>query len=201
MRKNVKINGKEMNVEFIGYYDSPYGELLFTQVMCDVFMPGNEVVPVEVEKEQIRRVVEAFKKRKALYDEVRQENVKGKSYYVINPRMRYDLGWLEGKQKVILSKDKPPVYEREGTALLNSAEPAKKESKPRMPSGSRREYLDKQGFRFNEATRNWEIGTIRFPDALVDKPVTDEEFIQGMTRLLEADRQKGRGSKGQPKTT
>ncbi|MBW5448568.1 hypothetical protein GE107_21200 [Cohnella sp. CFH 77786] len=197
MRKKVTINRKEMNVEFSGYYDSALGDFLFTQVMCDVFMPGNEVVPIAAEKEQIKRVLEGFKKRKALYGEVRKEAVKGKSYYVITPTMRYDLEWLLGKKKVILSKDKPPVYVSE--VADSPSEPFEVTGGSKAPeyADKRRKYLESEGFRLNEATNNWEIGSIRFPDALVGKPATDEEFVQGMARLLEADRKSVRGKKPQ----
>ncbi len=35
-------------------------------------------------------------------------------------------------------------------------------------------YLASKGFAFNRTTKNWEAGGIRFPDALVDKPGSDE---------------------------
>ncbi len=106
MNKTITVNRKEINVSFSGYFDSAVGDLLFTQVMCDVFMPGNEVVPVAVEKERIDRIISAFKNRKALC-EIRKENVKeillrDQSENEIRPRM------AEAKKKVILSKDQPP---------------------------------------------------------------------------------------------
>lgn len=191
MNKTITVNRKEINVSFSGYFDSAVGDLLFTQVMCDVFMPGNEVVPVAVEKEQIDRIIAAFKKRKALYGEIRKENVKGKSYYVINPRMRYDLEWLEGKKKVILSKDHPPRLEAVDKGAIGEEQQPQAEREPAREdfSDGRRAYLASQGFAFNRATNNWEAGGIRFPDALVNKPGTDEEFRHGMERLIAADRQ------------
>lgn len=191
MRRSVVINNREMSVEFGGEYDSAYGEFLFTQVMCDVFMPGNEVVPIDVEKEQIKRVIEGFRKRKALYDEVRKETVKGKACYVITPRMRYDLDWLSGKKKVVLSKDKPPVvvYEDPGAgepAVFGEAAPQR--TVDRGPAlDARRRHLASEGFRYQADAKIWTYGTIRFPDAMVDKAASDEEFAQGMARLLEAD--------------
>lgn len=189
MRRSVVINNREVKVDFSGEFDSAYGELLFTQVMCDVFMPGNEVVPIAAEKEQIKRVIEAFKRRKALYDEVRKETVKGKTCYVITPRMRYDLSWLSGKQKVVLSKDKPPVVVSEAPAADMPEETHRPEASfvRESDSDSRRKYLKEQGFRYQDAPGVWTFGTIRFPDAMVDKAATDEEFAWGMARLLEAD--------------
>lgn len=197
MRKTIKIDNKEMNVEFSGYYDSSYGELLFTQVMCDVFMPGNEVVPIAVEKRLIQRVIDGFKKRSALYDEVRKEVVKGKACYVITPRMRYDLGWLGGKKKAILSKDNPPVFVQEDAVAAAEMDSVKPEPKKRPgESDNRRRYLTGQGFRFQEEANHWTFGSIRFPDAMIDKPATDEEFYGGIARLMEADAaQRGRQRK------
>ena len=192
MRRSVVINNREMSVEFGGEYDSAYGEFLFTQVMCDVFMPGNEVVPIDVEKEQIKRVIEGFRKRKALYDEVRKETVKGKACYVITPRMRYDLDWLSGKKKVVLSKDKPPVvvYEDDGAGQPASRETAPPQTADRGPAlDARRRHLVHEGFQYQAAAKIWTHGTIRFPDAMVDKAASDAEFAQGMARLLEADAQ------------
>lgn len=189
MRRSVTINNREISVEYSGEYDSAYGEFLFTQVMCDVFMPGNEVVPIDVEKEQIKRVIEGFRKRKALYDEVRKEAVKGKACYVITPRMRYDLTWLSGKKKVVLSKDKPPVvvYEDSGGDRSSDETASSRTDDRSPPLNARRKHLVHEGFQYQEAARIWTYGTIRFPDAMVDKADTDEEFKQGMARLLEAD--------------
>lgn len=191
MRRSVVINNQTVNVDYSGEYDSAYGEFLFTQVMCDVFMPGNEVVPIAAEKEQIKRIIEGFKQRKALYNEVRKESVKGKECYVITPRMRYDLSWLSGKKRVVLSKDKPPVIVSDGDGDIGEAspeEPALSQVPGSRPvSDSRRKYLEERGFRYQETARNWTFGTIRFPDAMVGKAATDEEFVQGITRLLEAD--------------
>jgi len=189
MRKSVVINNREMSVEFSGEYDSAYGEFLFTQVMCDVFMPGNDVVPIAVEKEQIKQVIEGFRKRKALYDEVRKETVKGKACYVITPRMRYDLTWLAGKKKVVLSKDKPPVVVYDHSSLDRSSDESASSRAP-DPSpvlDARRRHLVHEGFQYQAAAKIWTHGTIRFPDAMVDKAESDEEFAQGMARLLEAD--------------
>jgi hypothetical protein len=198
LNKTITINKKEINVNFSGYYDSAIGDLLFTQVMCDVFMPGNDVVPIQVEKEQIKRITEGFKKRKALYDELRKETVKGKSYYVITPRLRYDLGWLEGKKKVILTKERPPQVEE--TAAADTVEPAQTQSVMALPdfTDSRRKYLISVGFQYNPSTKNWEAGSIRFPDAMIDKSATDEAFIDGMNRLIAADEN---SRKKKPKNT
>lgn len=189
MRRSVVINNREISVEFSGEYDSAYGEFLFTQVMCDVFMPGNEVVPIAAEKEQIKRVIDGFRKRKALYDEVRKEIVKGKACYVITPRMRYDLAWLSGKKKVVLSKDKPPVVVYEDSSSNRSAEETapSRTTEPSRALDARRKHLVHEGFQYQAAAKTWTYGTIRFPDAMVDKAKTDEEFTQGMARLLEAD--------------
>jgi hypothetical protein len=197
MNKKVTIDGRTLFVDFSGYYDLSYGDFQFTQVMCDVFMPGNEVVPVEAEKEQIRKVLEGFKKREALYREVRKETVKGRSCYVITPRMRYDLGWLEGKKKVILSKDKPPVeVPAEPEAPGDGAAEVRRDGPPKPDfRDARRRHLIAEGYRYNESTNNWEIGSIRFPDALVSKAATDEEFIRNMARLREADEHSSRRRK------
>ncbi|WP_276354446.1 hypothetical protein [Cohnella caldifontis] len=203
MNKKVTVGGQEVFVEFSGYYDTTYGEFLFTQVMCDVFMPGGEIVPVAVEKEQIRKVLEGFKKREALYREIRKETVKGKSCYVITPRMRYDLGWLAGKKKVILSKDKPPVEVPADAASVSEAQaenPRRGEGRQAAFQDARRKHLQSEGYRYNEQTKNWEIGSIRFPDAMVGKASTDEEFIRNMARLREADEQAARSRKAKPLT-
>jgi len=202
MRRSVVINNQEISVDFSGEYDSAYGEFLFTQVLCDVFMPGNEVVPIAAEKEQIKRVIEGFKRRAALYDEVRKETVKGKACYVITPRMRYDLSWLSGKKKVVLSKDKPPVIvsEADGEDIAASPSPSQTQASVQQRAlDSRRRYLEEQGFRFQDTTRTWTFGTIRFPDAMVDKAATDAEFVQGMTRLLEADESERSRRKTKPR--
>lgn len=190
MNQTIKVNNKEINVSFSNYYDSVLGEFLFTQVMCDVFMPGNEVVPIDVEKQQIRRIIDGFKKRKELSNEISKENIKGKSYYVINPRMRYDLGWLEGKkEKKPLSKD-PQVKEDEASTAV-TPEPPKQQPKPekREYTDNRRKYMVSKGFKHNEATNNWELHGIRFPDSKIDNSQTDEEFTTGMNSLINADYQ------------
>jgi hypothetical protein len=184
LNKKVVINKKELHVDFSGYYDSAIGDLLFTQVMCDVFMPGNDVVPIEVEKEQIRRVVEGFKKRPALYTEVRTEWVKGKSCYVISPRMRYDLEWLLPKPKVKLTKEGPVKVP---AAAEPDAEPAAAEPLAPEFTDARRVFLAGKGFTYNPTAKNWTFQGIRFPDAMVDKPDTDDLFQQDMNRLIVAD--------------
>jgi hypothetical protein len=187
LNQTIKINNKEMNVSFSNYYDSALGEFLFTQVMCDVFMPGNEVVPIDIEKQQIRRIIDGFKKRKELSNELMKENIKGKSYYVINPRMRYDLGWLEGKKE-----KKPLTKELQVEAPTAIApEPPKQQPKPekREYTDNRRKYLVSKGFKHNEATNNWELHGIRFPDSKIDNSQTDDEFTAGMNSLINADDQ------------
>jgi hypothetical protein len=201
LNHRVTINKKEISVSFTHYFDSELGDFLFKQVMCDVYMPSNEAVPIDVEKEQIRRIVEGFKKRKELYDEIPKEMVGGKAYYVINSKMRYDLDWLKGKKKErpislaehekmkadaargILPAQKPPEEPEE--------EPVPVAETPKAPEykDNRRKFLLASGFRHNLATNNWEIKDIRFPDAKIDRSPSDREFEEGMKRLLDASYQ------------
>ncbi|MCD9022922.1 hypothetical protein [Cohnella silvisoli] len=202
MNQTITVNKKEIAVTFTNYFDSEFGEFLFKQVMCDVYMPGNEVVPIAVEKEQIRLVIEGFKKRKELYDEIPKENIKGKSYYVINSRMRYDLDWLKGNKPVkpisLAEHEKLKADEARGikpaavVEPLESPEPRKLQpEQPKAPEykDNRRKFLLSKGFKHNLATNNWEIKDIRFPDSKIDKSKSDEEFAEGMNRLLEASYQ------------
>jgi len=191
LNQTIRVNKKTINVSFSNYFDSVYGEFLFQRVMCDVFMPGNEVVPVEVEKEQIKRVIEGFKKRSELYREIRQENVKGKMCYVITPGMRYDLEWLKGKPpKPKLTKEGPS---RKEEAAEEAAEPAVETAlQPKRPerrqfADSRRKFLTASGFVLNEDTNNWQMNGIRYPDAKIDAAASDEEFIRHMNALVQAD--------------
>lgn len=202
MKHRVTINKQEIAVTFTSYYDTELGEFLFKQVMCDVYMPGNEVVPIDAEKEQIRRIVEGFKKRKELYDEIPKEKIKGKEYYVINTKMRYDLDWLKGRKRErpmslaeheklkadaargIKPAPQPVAEEPEEAAIPPKREPVVPEYKD-----ARRQFLLAKGFKHNLATDNWEIKDIRFPDAKIDKAASDEEFEQGMNRLLDASYQ------------
>ncbi|KIL36023.1 hypothetical protein SD71_11940 [Cohnella kolymensis] len=190
MNQTIKVDNKEINVSFSNYYDSALGDFMFTQVMCDVFMPGNEVVPVDIEKQQIRRIIDGFKKRKELSDEISKENIKGKSYYVINPRMRYDLGWLAGKkEKKPLTKELKAEAHEEPTPVTPEPPMQKPQPEQREYKDDRRKYLVSQGFKHNEATNNWELHGIRFPDSKIDTPRTDEEFKTGMNSLIRADTQ------------
>jgi hypothetical protein len=203
LNQTITINKKEVAVSFTNYFDSELGEFLFKQVMCDVYMPGNEVVPIAIEKEQIKRVIEGFKKRKELYDEIPKENIKGKSYYVINSRMRYDLDWLIGnkpaKPMSLAEHEKRKADEASGIKpVVAAAEiqetlepPAPLQEEPKAPEykDNRRKYLLSKGFKHNLATNNWEIKDIRFPDSKIDKSSSDEEFAEGMNRLLEASYQ------------
>ncbi len=202
MNHKVTINKKEIAVTFTSYYDTELGDFLFKQVMCDVYMPGNEVVPIDVEKEQIRSVVEGFKKRKELYDEIPKEKIKGKDFYVINTKMRYDLDWLKGRKQErpmslaeheklkadaargIKPAPKPIEEEPEEAPAPTKREPVAPEYKD-----GRRKYLLAQGFKHNLATNNWEIKDIRFPDAKIDKAGSDAEFEEGIKRLLDASYQ------------
>jgi len=202
LHHKVIINKKPVAVTFTSYYDTELGEFLFKQVMCDVYMPGNEVVPIDVEKEQIRRIVEGFKKRKELYDEIPKENIKGKAYYVINTKMRYDLDWLKGRKQErpislaehekmkadaargIKPAPKPPAEPEEEFAAPQTEAPKAPEYKD-----ARRQFLLAKGFRHNLATDNWEIKDIRFPDSKIDKSPSDAEFEEGMNRLLDASYQ------------
>jgi len=202
LNHKVTINKKEIAVTFTSYYDTELGEFLFKQVMCDVYMPGNEVVPIDVEKEQIRRIVEGFKKRKELYDEIPKEKIKGKEYYVINTKMRYDLDWLKGRKQErpmslaeheklkadaargIKPAPKPPEREPEEAPAPTKREPVAPEYKD-----ARRKFLLAEGFKHNLVTNNWEIKDIRFPDAKIDKAASDTEFEEGMKRLLDASYQ------------
>lgn len=192
MNQIITVNKKTVSVSFTNYFDSTLGEFLFRQVMCDVYMPGNEVVPIDLEKEQIRLILEAFKNRKELYNEIRKEDIKGQSVYVITPQMRYDLRWLKGpKPKKPLTKEKPPSddddddYDIPGvTATADSAKPA---AKPREFTDARRQYLMSIGFVLNESTNNWVRKGIRFPDGKINAAPSDEQFIEDMTRLIAAD--------------
>jgi hypothetical protein len=204
LNQTITINKKEVAVTFTNYFDSELGEFLFKQVMCDVYMPGNEVVPIAVEKEQIRLVIEGFKKRPELRDEIPKENIKGKPCYVINSRMRYDLDWLKGnkppKPISLAEHEKMKADEARGIkpvapstkASEEAIEPKKPEAElPKAPEykDNRRKYLLSKGFKHNLATNNWEAKDIRFPDSKIDKSPSDEEFSQGMNRLLEASYQ------------
>ena len=192
MNQIITVNKKAVSVSFTNYFDSTLGEFLFRQVMCDVYMPGNEVVPIDLEKEQIRLILEAFKNRKELYDEIRKEDIKGQSVYVITPQMRYDLRWLKGpKPKKPLTKEKPPSddddddYDIPGvTATADIAKPA---AQPREFKDARRQYLMSIGFVLNESTNNWVRKGIRFPDGKINAAPSDEQFIDDMTRLIAAD--------------
>jgi hypothetical protein len=201
LNQTITINKKEISVTFTNYFDSELGEFLFKQVMCDVYMPGNEVVPIAIEKEQIKLVIEGFKKRKELYDEIPKENIKGKSYYVINTRMRHDLDWLKGNKpaKPISLAEAAKLMEEEALGITRPVtplveelpEPPKKqpEPKPIEYKDNRRKYLVSKGFKHNLETNNWEIKDIRFPDSKIDKSSSDDEFTEGMNRLLEASYQ------------
>ncbi len=200
MNQTITINKKEIVVTFTNYFDSELGEFLFKQVMCDVYMPGNEVVPIEIEKQQIKLVIEGFKKRKELYDEVPKEDIKGKSYYVINSRMRYDLDWLKGNkpQRPISLAEQAKLKEAEARGIPASPaadvvpeppKPRKEEPKAPEYKDNRRKFLLSKGFKHNLATNNWEIKDIRFPDSKIDKSNSDEEFADGMNRLLDASYQ------------
>jgi hypothetical protein len=202
LNQTITINKKEIAVTFTNYFDSEFGDFLFKQVMCDVYMPGNEVVPIAVEKEQIRLVIEGFKKRKELYDEIPKEKLKGKSYYVINSRMRYDLDWLKGNKPAkpisLAEHEKLKADEARGikpaVAVELSESPAQTSPKPEEPKAleykdNRRKYLLSKGFKHNLTTNNWEVKDIRFPDSKIDKSASDEEFAEGMNRLLDASYQ------------
>jgi len=202
LNQTITINKKDVAVSFTNYFDSELGEFLFKQVMCDVYMPGNEVVPIDVEKEQIKRVIEGFKKRPELHNEIVKENIKGKSYYVINTRMRYDLDWLKGNKPErpisLAEHEKRKADEARGikpAAVVEppeSIEPLKsQQDEPKAPEykDNRRKYLLAQGFKHNLVTNNWETKDIRFPDSKIDKSATDEEFAEGMQRLLDASYQ------------
>ncbi len=189
MHQIITVNKKPVSVNFTNYFDSVLGEFLFQKVMCDVYMPGNEVVPIDVEKEQIRLVLEGFKNRKELYAEIRKEDVKGQSVYVITPQMRYDLRWLKGpKPKKPLTKEKPP--EDDDDDDIPGVAPAietQKASKPREFTDARRKHLQSLGFVLNEATNNWVRKGIRFPDGKIDAAASDEQFAEDMARLIAAD--------------
>lgn len=202
MNQTITINKKEIAVTFTNYFDSELGEFLFKQVMCDVYMPGNEVVPIAVEKEQIRLVIEGFKNRKELYNEIPKENIKGKFYYVINSRMRYDLAWLKGNKPAkpisLAEHEQRKADEARGIKPAIEIEPSDSPElsklQPEQPKvleykDNRRRFLLSQGFKHNLATNNWEIKDIRFPDSKIDKSKSDEEFAEGMNRLLEASYQ------------
>ncbi|MFD0673103.1 hypothetical protein [Cohnella sp. GCM10027633] len=191
MNQIITVNKKQVSVSFTNYFDSTLGEFLFKQVMCDVYMPGNEVVPIAIEKEQIRLVIEGFKNRKELHSEIPKENVKGQSVFVITPQMRYDLRWMKGpKPKKPLTKEKPPEDDDDdddipGVTVAPVAE--KPVAKPREFTDVRRKYLLSIGFVLNESTNNWVRKGIRFPDGKIDAASSDEQFIDDMTRLIAAD--------------
>ncbi len=203
MNQTITINKKEIAVTFTNYFDSELGEFLFKQVMCDVYMPGNEVVPISVEKEQIRLVVEGFKKRPELRDEIPQENVKGKPYFIINSRMRYDLDWMKGnkppKPISLAEHEKMKADEARGikpvapvakpSEIPELQKPIPEEPKAPEYKDNRRKFLLSKGFKHNLATNNWEAKDIRFPDSKIDKSPSDEEFAEGMNRLLDASYQ------------
>ncbi|WP_372661563.1 hypothetical protein [Cohnella sp.] len=195
MNQTITINKKDITVSFSDYYDSELGEFLFIRVMCDVYMPGNEVVPIEVEKQQIKLILEGFKKRKALYEELKKEEVKGKSLYLITPKMRYDLEWMQEKPKLLSSKDPRAMVAPVASVALEPeiSDTPKSQPKPEQKQlifmDSRRMYLQAKGFKLNQATNNWEIKDIRFPDSKIDNSKSDEEFEEGMTRLLNASYQ------------
>ncbi|RKP54047.1 hypothetical protein D7Z26_11700 [Cohnella endophytica] len=211
MNQTITVNKKEIAVTFSNYFDSELGQFLFKHVMCDVYMPGNEVVPIDVEKEQIKRVIEGFKKRTELYDEIPKENIKGKSLYVINSRMRYDLDWMKGnkppKPISLAEHEKRKADEARGIKPAPIVEPeeapeptARRPEQPKAPEykDNRRKYLLSKGFKHNLATNNWEIKDIRFPDSKIDKSPSDEEFAEGMNRLLEASYQNHLKRKNKP---
>jgi hypothetical protein len=208
LNQTITINKKDVAVTFTNYFDSELGEFLFKQVMCDVYMPGNEIVPIAIEKEQIKRVVEGFKKRKELYDEIPKENIKGKSMYVINSRMRYDLDWLKGNKPAkpisLAEHEKLKADEARGIKPAAAAEPQEPPTpqleEPKAPEykDNRRKYLLSKGFKHNLATNNWEIKDIRFPDNKIDKSSSDKEFEEGMNRLLDASYQNYLKRKAKP---
>ncbi|XID93412.1 hypothetical protein ACF3MZ_02430 [Paenibacillaceae bacterium WGS1546] len=199
MKHKVTINNKDVAVSFTRYFDTELGDFLFKQVMCDVYMPGNEAVPIDVEKEQIRRVVEGFKKRKELHDEIPKETIRGKAYYVINQKMRYDLEWLQGRKVErpipLAEHEKMKADAARGIRPVPAA-PGKEPEEPERPRAeqpvapeykdNRRKFLLAKGFKHNLVTNNWEVKDIRFPDAKIDKSPSDEEFEDGMNRLLDA---------------
>lgn len=194
MNQIITVNKKQVSVSFTNYFDSTLGEFLFKQVMCDVYMPGNEVVPIELEKELIRLVIEGFKNRKELYSEIPKENIKGQSVYVITPQMRYDLRWLKGpKPKKPLTKEKPPSDDDDDDyddiPGVTAAAPVEEKpaAAPREFTDERRKYLQSIGFVLNEQTNNWVRKGIRFPDGKVNAAATDEQFIDDMGRLIAAD--------------
>lgn len=195
MNQTITINKKDIRVSFNDHYDSELGEFLFIQVMCDVYMPGNEVVPIEVEKQQIKLILEGFKKRKALYEELKKEDVKGKSLYLITPKMRYDLDWMQEKPKLLSSKDPramiAPSKVVAATPEISESSQTEPEPELKQPvfTDNRRKYLQAKGFKLNQATNNWEIKDIRFPDSKIDNSKTDAEFEEGMTSLLNASYQ------------
>ncbi|MBD3918519.1 hypothetical protein H8B09_07110 [Paenibacillus sp. PR3] len=201
MYKLMTIDDKSVQVSFSVYYDTEVGEFLFLKVMCDIYMPGNEVVPIAIEKVLMKKIEEGFKKRPELYDLLTKQQVKGKTYYVIPAHMRYQLDWLEGnKKKASFEKMDPSKQEELDKAEVESAKqqsapsPAP-ESTPtpqeRIITDIRRKFLVSKGFQLNAATNNWVGGGIRFPDALIDKPATDVEFEQNMNRLIAADSRGG----------
>ncbi len=192
MNQIITVNKKTVSVSFTNYFDSMFGEFLFRQVMCDVYMPGNEVVPIDLEKEQIRLILEAFKNRKELHNEIRKEDIKGQSVYVITPQMRYDLRWLKGpKPKKPLTKEKPPADDDDDDydipGVTTATENAKPAAQPREFKDARRQYLMSIGFVLNESTNNWVRKGIRFPDGKINAAPSDEQFIDDMTRLIAAD--------------
>jgi hypothetical protein len=188
LQQTIKVNNKEIHVSFTNYYDSVLGEFLFTQVMCDVFMPGNEAVPIDLEKQQIRRIIDGFAKRKELSIEL-SKMVKGKYYFVINPRMRYDLGWLEGKKENKRLSNDPQAKADAATAVIPTPPTQNPEPEKREYTDNRRRFLVSKGFTHNKTTNNWELYGIRFPDSKIDNSQPDEEFYTGMNSLIAADNQ------------
>ncbi|MFC5402879.1 hypothetical protein [Cohnella soli] len=203
MNQTITVNKKEVAVTFSKFFDTELGEFIFTQVMCDVYMPHNEAVPLDLEKEQMKRIIEGFKKRPELRNEIESQTIKGKSYFVINPKMRYDLDWLKGNKPQrpisLAEHEKRKAAEARGIKYDPTPEPEAVETEAPAPkpeprtapvfTDNRRKFLQDKGFKLNLDTNNWEVKDIRFPDAKIDKSPSDEEFIQGMNRLLEASYQ------------
>ncbi|MFC5469835.1 hypothetical protein ACFPPD_13960 [Cohnella suwonensis] len=215
MNQTITVNKKEVAVTFSKFFDTELGEFIFTQVMCDVYMPHNEAVPLDLEKEQMKRIVEGFKKRPELRNEIESETIKGKTYFVINPKMRYDLDWLKGNKPArpisLAEHEKRKEAEARGIKYDPSPEPEPVEAVEQAPkpeprkapefTDGRRKFLQAKGFKLNLGTNNWEIKDIRFPDSKIDKSPSDEEFIQGMNRLLEASYQNHLKRRAKPAQT
>ncbi|WEK55265.1 MAG: hypothetical protein P0Y55_04160 [Candidatus Cohnella colombiensis] len=193
MNQTIIVNNESVSVSFTNYYDSVLGEFLFQQVMCDVFMPSNEVVPIAVEKEQIRLIVEAFKRRKELHQENRKEDYKGQAVFIITPKMRYDLRWLKGpKPKRPLTKEAPPKDDEDDFSIaefMNSIEATPVEKTIHEFTDTRRKHLLASGFKHDAPTNKWIRKGIRFPDSKIDVAASDEQFVEDMARLVIADEQ------------